>query len=902
MTAGTQRFVINSGANGSDHVQTANATSIVTGDPLHIILETFNAKMPSFRFRRVTGGTGNFQTEDGDSISSPSAGENLGTHVYGKTQTAATTGISNSGQATLTYTDGGNMAHLTGYLVSGHANIPAGTRVTSVGSGVINISQNLSGNVPSSTTLTFTPDVEPDASDGNTTDGFVHVWSVRCDDAASGASISLDINWGGNALTGSNRRYWFSGTNPQGYAVPVRANRIEAIYVETASRSDTGCTRTNGSPIVSDNNITADDLHRSVSGTGIPTGSYIISVDLGASPKTFTMNNNATASSSSATINFGGSGANSPYNAKRISGVVSTLRPIALVMGVIDGGSATSGNSVHLDADIDGSFADDDYVTYGGSLANMWLEAFWDVGDAHWPSNDFMRITSANTMTTTKTIVAVLYAIGPGTQNISVGTAIEVNQTQPIIQNLITSIVVGTAIEVNYTQVIEVYQQSGPEPRFPYRNHYITNSGPADETSHSVRVKLGNKVIVMRQRSQTNDMSFTLVPNDCTISESELTPSNQITNVLEPTDILQLASWVFDVLTVTGPNPYITLTPDSISGNPAGRWIAIAVSAGVGNYHPANNAGMIRIGTKHNRWNDENPATVEWTDQSDYPTNKAMFGIFGLRTGVQVNNIELDLDDDGTYELVASNFLVNANNTVFADEYWDFPGIVKGEHGGMRWSSATAQGYRAVTGLLFVVNRNFETVIEKNIVFPIHMVKGHHVGTAIEKNYTGPGSRGSLGIVYWRGHAVGPAPEINEVPAILWKKSVSAIFSLSNPGPGPFNSYILRVWAKKLQTDDSGEIRLSLYDGTTIIGEPSDWFNLSTIETEHILNINAVVRARTTLRAKIEARSSAEFSPAITQLELECGTGLGLAIERNIVFPIAMRQGSKEFSIGGITF
>lgn len=59
-----------------------------------------------------------------------------------------------------------------------------------------------------------------------------------------------------------------------------------------AARVDAGCGTTNTSPVVTDAAITAGDVGKPVSGTGIPAGTTIIGVTPGVS---FTMSANATA-------------------------------------------------------------------------------------------------------------------------------------------------------------------------------------------------------------------------------------------------------------------------------------------------------------------------------------------------------------------------------------------------------------------------------------------------------------------------------------------------------------------------------------------------------------------------------------------------------------------------------
>jgi hypothetical protein len=228
-----------------------------------------------------------------------------------------------------------------------------------------------------------------------------------------------------------------------------------------------------------------------------------------------------------------------------------------------------------------------------------------------------------------------------------------------------------------------------------------------------------------------------------------------------------------------------------------------------------------------------------------------------------------------------------SNRGVLADGYWDAPGIpFPADRIQYNYSAGANPGHRQFVAVEYKVHPLFAETVETEIALPIRVQHGIHVQPAVETDSQvfvlgTPGTPLHTDVVLLH--------EQDTAIPISWVQTDRALFQLSDPDlptPAAFNQMLLRVYALKTQPLMQGDIRIALYDGTTLI-QQGPWTPLVDDPGEAVeLILDDIVADRTNLRAGWEIRTSSFVTVRVTDVELQCAEGFARATEIDSAQPI----------------
>lgn len=144
--------------------------------------------------------------------------------------------------------------------------------------------------------------------------------------------------------------------------------------------------------------------------------------------------------------------------------------------------------------------------------------------------------------------------------------------------------------------------------------------------------------------------------------------------------------------------------------------------------------------------------------------------------------------------------------------------------------------------------------------------------------------------------AVGRVDETSGSQRIVPDKSTTAKFVLTGLAAGTYSKKTLRAIAYLAPNSQAAQLRLSLYQGSTLL-QSSTWFTLDSAPTAYELLVTATITDYSTLRAEVTARTFTSGTVRVSQVEFELATNdIGTVIEGDVALPIG-----RGYRVGTVT-
>lgn len=499
-------------------------------------------------------------------------------------------------------------------------------------------------------------------------------------------------------------------------------------------------------------------------------------------------------------------------------------------------------------------------------------------------------------------------------REITVGTAIEHDDTLPITPTAIEFVDVNEAIEHDHAFPITVRQfQPRPAPRLPGP---ILNSGAGDDGPITQTNVHKGDLIFIRATGVADAQTYTVVPTNCTLSgPTSLTggaSGNWFDCARNTANGLYAYIWVLEV-TATSGAASIAVTRTYVG---SGRFLILAVNPGTGAYHPPGLGGYIKSAHDFSAIasvGGSPPFTnlLAWDNNTDWPEEKGMFIVYIDKTAGGGQTLALDLDDNGGFETTGTSGLglgsislgglgVGSANDHSAAGYIDYPGINTGPNNAIR-QSYSASGAKASVAVAFYVKRTFETVKEIEQALRIRVLRSYPINTAVEEEGISGGSVRGNGLIPMRGTIIRPSFEITKAAPITFRKTATYYASLDNLGIGPYTRFELSIWARKLNLGDVGEFSFQLFRNGVAFYDSSPWFTLTTTDTQYTQAIPAFFYQRTLFQLKIYVRgTNKQLTFDAYNADFEGKHDIGTALDQEHGISISAVVRGPDFTIGMI--